>query len=123
MYQWRRYDAYECSSKGDTRYSALFATLPDGRTIEEAYQLDVKGHRQFSNDWRYGKGKPPLDTTKDLWVEYKALWSVWADANPDLMNELAEGASYHGNTLSDMFASTDISQARALAELLNERVQ
>jgi hypothetical protein len=96
--------------------------LPDGRTIEEAYQLDCKGWRSESNDWRYGKGKPPKDTSVDLWAEYKQLWNTWADANPELLQELATTAKeYHDCTLSDMFASTDISQARALAEILNER--
>lgn len=121
MYTWKRYDGYECSSKGDTRFSALFAQLPDGRTIEEAYQLDEgKGYRKISNDWRVGKGKPPINGNTDLYGTYKDLWRSWAKANPDLMMELAEAASIRDYCLSDMFASTDISQARALAELLNE---
>ncbi|AFO71104.1 hypothetical protein KEN51_CDS0329 [Pseudomonas phage vB_Pae10145-KEN51] len=36
------------------------------------------------------------------------------------MDELRQNAKEHDNYLSDVFASTDISQARALAELLNE---
>lgn len=35
------------------------------------------------------------------------------------MKELRVAAQSKNNTLSDMFASTDISQARALCELLN----
>jgi hypothetical protein len=53
-------ESYELSSAGDRRFSALQARLRDGRTIEEAYQLDVKGYRKFGDDWRLGKGRPPL---------------------------------------------------------------
>lgn len=112
--------SYEVSSWGDKRFSALNARLSDNRTIEEAYQLDVKGYRRFSNDWRAGKGKPPLGTgVKDLWAEYLALWRQWSIENPALMDELAKLA--RGKVLTDRFASSPISQARALAELLNER--
>lgn len=41
----RKSNFYEVSSKGDKRFSAFYARLKDGRTIEEAYQLDVKGYR------------------------------------------------------------------------------
>jgi hypothetical protein len=43
-------NGYEVSTVGDKRFSALVAKLKDGRTIEEAYQLDVKGFRQLGND-------------------------------------------------------------------------
>ena len=36
--KWSRKGGYECSSKGDKRFSALFAVMPDGRTIEQHYQ-------------------------------------------------------------------------------------
>jgi hypothetical protein len=109
-------NGYELSSHGDKRFSALSAVLKDGRTIEEAYQLDVKGYRQFSNDWRYGKGKPPL-IKRPMWPEYLALWEQWADENPGLIEDLRSRAT--GCTLTDKFASTPISQARALASILN----
>lgn len=98
----------------------MFATLADGRTIEAHYQCDVKGHAPGSTDWKLGKGKPPLDRTKDMWVEYKKLWTEWALLNPDLMRILAEESKWFDCLLSDKFASSPISQARALAELLNE---
>lgn len=68
-YRWARTtteDSYEVSSNGDKRFSALVARLLDGRTIEEAYQLDVKGYRRLGSDWRLGKGKPPMIPTNDL---------------------------------------------------------
>lgn len=107
---------YELSSHGDKRFSALFARLKDGRTIEEAYQLDVKGYRAISNDWRAGKGKPPLSPC-DTWTAYLNLWKQWALENPSLVEDLRIKAA--GRTLTDKFASSPISQARALAEILN----
>lgn len=109
----------EMSSHGDKRFSALYARLKDGRSIEEAYQLDVKGYRAHGNDWRIGKGKPPL-LKVDLWPAYKSLWATWVDENPAVFADLARKAQ--NSTLTDKFASSPISQARALAELLSERL-
>ena len=83
---------YEVSTKGDDRFSALKAKLADGRTIEEAYQLDVKGYRVQGNDWKLGKGKKPLVniTPEESWRQYKALWQQWAKENPALIEELRE---------------------------------
>lgn len=119
---WSRYavDGYECSSKGDKRFSALFATLIDGRTIEEAYQLDVKGYRAFSDDWRVGKGKPPvfLKSKAQLWEEYLQLWRRWSEDNPELFAQIREIAQK--KVLTDMFATTMINQAHALSTLIDE---
>ena len=124
-FTWRRYSphaGYEVSSKGDKRFSALFAVLPDGRTIEEAYQLDVKGYRKHSPNWRYGKGLPSILTPKEKLPEaYLALWREWASANPGLMDELDELAGYCGAILTDQFATSPVNQAWALSTLLNER--
>lgn len=117
---WARFsdNGYECSTVGDKRFSALVATLKDGRTIEQAYQLGVKGHGKFGSDWRLGKGKPPLDPTVDLWAEYLLLWRTWAAENPELIQDLAQKA--RGKVLTDRFASSPMSQARALAQILSE---
>lgn len=112
-------DGYEVSSRGDTRFSPLFAKLSDGRTIEEAYQLDVKGYRQYGSHWIIGKGKPSLDRKVDLWQAYLALWRQWADENPKLLAALARAA--RGKVLTDRHATHQVNQARALAHLLNER--
>lgn len=112
---------YEVSTKGDARFSALNAKLKDGRTIEEAYQLDVKGYRTQGNDWKIGKGKAPLKqiSKEQSWSEYKNLWKTYLNENPALEKDLRKKSA--GKTLTDMFASTDISQARALYELLSEK--
>lgn len=116
---WTRWGGYECSSKGDQRFSALFARMPDGRTIEEHYQCDVKGYQPGGTNWRLGKGKPPL-LEVDLWEEYLALWRIWAIHNHALMCELVKQAKKHSYTLSDRFATTEVNQAHALATVLNE---
>ncbi|CAE6821042.1 hypothetical protein R70006_06198 [Paraburkholderia domus] len=129
VFSWARFapagaQSYELSTAGDRRFSALHARLQDGRTIEEAYQLDVKGYREFGDDWRLGKGKAPLVAMShdDVWVAYKGLWKEWAAENPTLMSELRSAAS--GKVLTDRFASTQVSQARALAEILSgDRVE
>ena len=53
---WSRFGGYECSSKGDARFSAFRARMPDGRSIEEWYQCDVKGYDPGGTAWRSGKG-------------------------------------------------------------------
>lgn len=115
-FSWARSGGYEVSSAGDQRFSALFARLEDGRTIEAHYQCDVKGYQPGGSDWKLGKGKPPLRPV-NLWGEYLNLWKRWAAANPDLMRHLREAAST--GVLSDLFASTEVNQAHALATILN----
>lgn len=48
---------------------------------------------------------------------YLPLWQEWTKQNPKLIEELREKAK--GKTLTDQFASTRVSQARALADILN----
>jgi len=119
---WSRRGGYECSSKGDKRFSAMCARMADGRTIEMHYQCDVKGYQPGGTNWRLGKGKPPLRDV-DAWRAYLSLWRAWAGANKPLMRELYAAARRHGFVLSDCFAATQINQARALAEILNELVE
>lgn len=116
---WQRFGGYECSTKGDKRFSAFCAKMPDGRTVEQHYQCDVKGYDTGGVNWRLGKGKPPLDKQKDLWNEYLKLWKIWAENNPKLLEELRFKARSKKNILSDMFSSGNVNQARALAMILN----
>ena len=109
---------YEVSSRGDKRYSALHALMPDGRTIEEHYQCDVKGYDPGGTNWRLGKGRPPLQPV-DTWLAYLTLWRTWTRHNPGALPELRR-AMGDITVLTDCFAHTPISQARALADLLNE---
>lgn len=130
-FSWARKSSngYEVSSKGDSRFSAFNAILKKGTklkdgkyelqrdwTIEEYYQVIIKGY----NSIREGKGKPPRNniTKEQSYQEYKSLWKTWADQNPELIKELYGKAK--GKALTDQFANTEINQARALSEILNE---
>jgi hypothetical protein len=126
---------FEVSTAGDKRFSALNAKLQDGRTIEEAYQLDIKGYRTISQNWKDGKGKPPLNYDaipqvsrsgsellhERLYDAYFLLWKKWAEENPELIQELSELST--GKTITDCFANTPVSQARALCDILNNRLK
>jgi len=120
--KWARFHigGYECSSAGDKRFSALFAVHPSGKTIEELYQLDIKGYRAITTDWRQAKGKPPINgkTAEELWEEYLLLWREWVMVNTDLILELRDKAK--NGVLTDRFATSSINQARALATIITE---
>lgn len=121
MFTYARYAAnsFECSSKGDKRFSAFYARLNDGRSIEEHYQCDIKGYDIGGTNWRLGKGKAPKRniTKEQQWLEYKGLWSLYFKRNPHLLDVIRESGK---TVLTDCFASSPINQARAIAEILNE---
>lgn len=117
-FTWQRRGGYEVSSKGDQRFSAFFARMPDGKSIEYHHQVHNKGYPSISE----GKGKSPLNTNIDLWEAYLNLWRVWANNNLPLMRELYKAAKEKNCILSDCFANTEINQARALATILDELI-
>ena len=60
------------------------------------------------------------------YIGYLPLWKKWAEQNPELIEELRINAN--GKTLTDQFAGTKerpgrVSQARALADILNSQSQ
>jgi hypothetical protein len=122
--QWARtFDGgYECSSKGDNRFSAFHAIMPDGRTLEQWYQCDIKGYDVGGTNWKLGKGKPPLFKYPEdhLWQMYLNLWRIWTVHNGHHIFELATTIFQGPRVLTDCFASTNINQARALAQIINE---
>ena len=69
-------------------------------------------HKEFITNYK--------DSVEDFsYTEaYLPLWQEWARQNPELMNELRVKSA--GKTLTDQFANTRVSQARALAQILNE---
>ncbi len=95
--------------------------MPDGRTIEEHYQCDVKGYDPGGTRWKLGKGKPPKLplSSSDLYTGYLKLWKVWAQTNAPLLQELRQHALANGGVLSDRFATSEVNQAHALADILN----
>lgn len=133
-YKWARTsdNSYEVSSKGDKRFSAFFAQLNDGRYIEDIYQLDIKGNGVAQSKPITNKQNPDKSSIQKTgsftrqvskeqsWNEYKNLWIQYLNENPNLLEDLKQKAK--GKVLTDMFANTDVSQARALAEILNNQV-
>lgn len=120
----RAQGGYEVSSAGDKRFSALYALMPDERTLETHYQCDVKGYNPGGHDWRMGKGKPPLKpmSPQKLFYNYLHLWREWCYHHPELFDELMDTVLNGSRLLTDCFAYTPVSQARALAWLINERL-
>lgn len=121
----------ECSSKGEKEYSAFVARFNpgtmlggvdiSGKTIENVYQFIVKAS---------GKGLPPDDRSpfsrgssdakarEDFIYRegYLPLWTIWAEQHPAEMERLREMSN--GKILTDQFASSGVSQARALHDIL-----
>lgn len=118
MFNWSRKEGYEISSLGDRKFSAFYATLSNGRTIEHIYQCDIKGYKSIKE----GKGKQARTnmTHDQLWQAYLGLWKQWASENEDDLYELAILASDNGYMLRDTYANTPINQARALSVILNK---
>ena len=117
-YTWARRGGYEVSSKGDKRFSAFYAILPNGNSIEFEYQVNIKQYTSIAE----GKGKPPRKVVANLFEAYLALWQAFFVLNPHLLEELKTLVKPHGNCFSDMFSNTPINQARAIATILNRQV-
>lgn len=87
----------ECSSRGDKRFSAFFATL-NGHSIEELYQA----HKRFEDgstglSWKQAKGKKAVNQDECAYY-YSFLWDKYIEENPHLIPVLVEASG-----LSDMF--------------------
>ena len=135
---WARYsnNGYEVSTKGDNRFSALNAkfkqgTIIDGidvsgMTIEAVYQSVIKKSKKGQPPARSSKlFKPELKTKQEQedfsYNEgYLPLWQEWAKQNTELIEELREKSK--GKVLTDRFANTRVSQARALSDILQQTV-
>ncbi len=110
----------------------LDRTLPSGEpTWIEDNTKDIlpndlwhKLYGIYTNGYEAIGMQTPNITKEDLedfsyYVGYLPLWQEWAKQNPELMDELRIKAK--GKTLTDQFANTRVSQARALAEILNSQ--
>jgi ribonuclease HI len=119
---WSKAKGYECSSQGDSRFSALNALMEDGRTLEQHYQCDVKGYDVGGTNWKLGKGKPPLDTTQKMFPLYLNLWKRWCNIgdNYSSLLELKDLAANNDFYLRDSFATSPVNQAHALSVILND---
>tara|TARA_R100001082_G_scaffold111273_1_gene94634 strand:+ start:4349 stop:14581 length:10233 start_codon:yes stop_codon:yes gene_type:complete len=117
---------FEVSTAGDKlgkQFSAFNAKFADGKTIEEAYQLDVKGYRSLGWDLKKakadkGKNAPNQMSPKELEQAYDDLWSKWAQENPGKIEELADAT--FGMRLTDKFAGKgNVNQAKSLQKLVD----
>lgn len=134
---WARYsdNSYEVSSVGDSRFSARFATFNPGtvvfghdvsnRTIESVYQHGVKqGDWVTNNNNKTGVPKDKtiikgFDEDASFLQGYLPLWKIWASQNLGLIDVLR--VKCLNKTLTDRFALSRVSQARALSCILNEQ--
>ena len=111
----------ECSSRGDRRFSALFAKVTikgKEQSIEEWYQ----GAKRTADGKKAGKGKPfdyildPFTGDKlqasDASALYQGLWITYLNHNPDLVEYASQFDEFH-----DMFKGehTVNSQADVIA--------
>lgn len=94
--------------------------------MRKVFELTIKHGGEINTDWREGKGKDPINKkyVKEwvvdrtlLYKDYCDLWYRWIMENPHLLVELAMKSN--GKILTDRFASTEINQARALTDIMN----
>ena len=106
---------YEVSSKGDRRFSALYAKFKDGDSVELKW-AKAKGY----NSIKEAKNKKAKVANFNYWKTYLGIWQAWARENPDLIESLRKDSK--GRTLSDKLAKTTNNQARALTEILKNGI-
>ena len=94
-------DAFKDSEK--SRVARFFRDNFNVHFINEVFLDSGKNHESFE-DFSY-------------YIGYLPLWQEWARQNPELIEELRTKAA--DKTLTDQFANTRVSQARALADILN----
>lgn len=88
----------ECSSKGDKRFSAFYARLKVGKSIEELYQsFKIFDDGSTGLHWREAKGRKAINQ-KEAAEFYSQLWDVYIDEHPELLKVLKQATG-----LSDIF--------------------
>lgn len=97
------YDSQKLFSDSLEEQAEFFRKSHNIHYINDSFIGTKEGHASFQ-DFSYYEG-------------YLPLWQEWARQNPELMQELREKSA--GKVLTDKFANTRVSQARALAEILN----
>lgn len=92
----------------------VFSTSPELAVLPE--ELFSKLRSMAFGDYQFTK-----QDYEDFsyYMAYLPLWQEWAKQNPQLMAELAEKS--RGKTLTDQYANTKVSQARALTDILNKQ--
>ncbi len=86
----------ECSSKGDRRFSALFASV-NGMCIEQQYQEAKKFHDGRLRGMWEAKGFPAINQY-EVRALYSKLWDQYIDEHPELLTTIQKATG-----LSDVF--------------------
>jgi hypothetical protein len=109
----------ECSSAGDSRFSAFYARLWSGNTIEEIYQAaKIFEDGSTGLHWKDAKGKTPINIVEVRYL-YSWLWNTYIRENPELV-EVLLGAT----GLSDKFGQPGHAcQATELWRIRNEKMR
>lgn len=81
---------YECSSRGDKRFSAFYARIKtyNNRTVEDLYQAaKIFEDGRTGLHWKEAKGKRPINVDYcKVW--YAHLWDMYIWENPELLSML-----------------------------------
>lgn len=90
---------YECSSRGDKRFSAFFARVR-GKSIEQWYQEakdlgDTEANASLT--WKERQGLPAVNAA-ECHTLYASLWDEYIEKNPELVPVLTAQSG-----LSDVF--------------------
>lgn len=106
----------ECSSRGDRRFSALYAEV-NGRSIEVQYQsAKVFADGSTGLPWRKAKGRRAVNA-EEVAALYLRLWDQYIDENPHLLEILRQASG-----LSDQFGQPGrVCQATELWRIRNSR--
>lgn len=89
----------------------------NGGRVQQFFRENYNIH--LINEYFFEKGKHETFEDFSYYEGYLPLWQEWARQNPELIDELRTKAK--GKTLTDQFANTRVSQARALADILNSQ--
>lgn len=107
----------ECSSRGDRRFSALFAVVR-GKPIEHWYQYAKDFGFDASNlNWRDRQGLA-CENTEEVRALYEDLWDEYMASHSELLPVIMEASG-----LSDMFGKTGHAcQATSLWRIRNQAI-
>ena len=92
----------ECSSRGDSRYSAFYARIRsmNNHSIESLYQSYKLGASEgvVVINWKSAKGTRSVKPMPECHLYYDKLWDLYFEENPELVTY----ASNYGK-FSDLF--------------------
>lgn len=111
---------YECSSKGDKRFSAFYARLNclGGKSIEDVYQASkIFEDGSTGLHWREAKGKKPVNV-EEVRKLYSELWDEYFKENPELVDVIIDKSGF-----SDIYGQAGHAcQAEEVWRIKNEKM-